>query len=440
MFVDEIFKVLEVIDKNYWSYIGIYIVVLSGIFFTYKSKFYQYRALGYFKENIASIHLSSKNDSLIGLSPFRLYFASVGGMIGLGNVVAVTSALLIGGPGALFWLWVTAIFGMLIKYSEIYLGIKYRVKSDEGSYHGGSIYYLQQAFKTKAVSIIAAILLGIYGVEIYQFAIVTDNLTKLANNIYPVEKIFVLITFLAIVLYSSFGGIKRLANICSGVMPVFIIGYIIVCLFIIFANFRILPDIIWLVLKSAFTGHSAAGGFLGSTMLIAAQQGIARAVYSGDIGIGYDSIIQSETKILHPEKQANMAIFASTTDAIICTMSIMVSLLTGSWLTPGVDPSQCVSLALSKYFPFVDLFMSGLIFVAGYTTIIAYLAVGVKCALYLSPKRGLRLYFIYATCSFLFFSYVDQSRLLTIMSLSGGMLVLINIIGILRLRNEIKFN
>jgi AGCS family alanine or glycine:cation symporter len=442
MLMDNIFNMLEKLDAFYWSYIGIYLVVLSGIYFTIKSKFYQLRILGSFKENIANIYSSSDNANIKGLSPLRLYFASVGGMIGLGNVVAVTSALLIGGPGALFWLWVTAIFGMLIKYSEIYLGIKYRVENNDGGYHGGSIYYLQHAFKTKGVSIVAAILLGIYGVEVYQFAIVSDNLTKIISTIYPIDKIFIVTMLMALVLYSSFGGIKRLANICSGLMPIFIIVYILVCLYIVFMNITAVPAMFLLVIKSAFFGHAPIGGFVGSTMLMAAQQGIAKAVYSGDIGIGYDSIIQSETKITDPMKQANMAIFASTTDAIICTMSIMVALLTGAWQNVGVDPGECVAQALSSHLPisFVNIFMSGLILVAGYTTIIAYLAVGVKCALYINPKFGYRLYLLYAGCSFLFFSFYDPTELLILMSLSGGALVLFNIIGILKLRKEIRFN
>ena len=433
-------KYLFAIDNFFWSYIGIYIVLISGVYFTIRSNFYQLKILANFKKNISQIFINKTDiNQARGISPLRLYFASVGGMIGLGNVVAVTSALLIGGPGALLWLWVAAIFGTLIKYCEIYLGVRYRVQNNNGSYHGGSIYYLQHAFKTKYVSILAAILLAIYGVEIYQFTVVSQSLTKIISHIYPVEQYIVVILLLILVIYSSFGGIKRLANICSTVMPVFIIFYFIVCMIIVLANIKILPASLLLVLKSAFTGHAALGGFAGSTIIMAAQQGIARAVYSGDIGIGYDSIIQSETQLTNPALQAKMAIFASLTDVLICTMSILVSLLTGSWHQIGATASECVANALAGYFPYMDVFMASLFFVAGYTTIIAYLAVGAKCASFLNSKYGSKLYLLYATIAFIFFSSFHESILLLIMGLISGPLVVINIMGIIKLRKEIKF-
>jgi AGCS family alanine or glycine:cation symporter len=439
MIIDHIFQYLSLVDSLYWSYIGIYIVVLTGLYFSFKSKFYQLQVIGNIKKTVRNVHYSAK-DGEDGISPFRLYFASVGGMVGLGNVVAVITAILIGGPGALFWLWIAAICGMLIKYSEVYLGVKHRVKGANNTYHGGSIYYLREAFKKPYASIIAASLICVYGIEIFQFKIVTEDLTEVINNIVPVKQFYVMLGFLALVLYSSFGGVKRMANICSLLMPAFIIIYMISCLVVLISNYNLIPATLMLVLKSAFTGHAPLGGFAGSTMLIAAQQGIARAVYSGDIAVGYDSIIQSETKVVHPEKQASLAILSSFTDTIICTMSILIVLITGVWTeVPLNHVSEAVSTALSGYIPYIKIFMSALIFLAGYTTIIAYLTVGTKCASFLSPKYGRNIYVVIATIAFIMFSFIDSSKLYIIMSLTGGALVFINTLGIIRLRKEVKF-
>ncbi len=173
---------------------------------------------------------------------------------------------------------------------------------------------------------------------------------------------------------------------------------------------------------------------------MASQLGTARAVYSGDIAIGFDSIIQSETKALRPEHQARLAIFAGATDSLICTMSILVVLLSGIWCSdPTLLDSECVSQALAGHVPYANLFMAVLIFLTGYTTVIAYLAVGTKAARFIFPRYGKMIYFVLAVAGFLTFSYLDQSFALLIMSLSGGLLMPINLLGIWRLRKEIAF-
>jgi len=171
---------------------------------------------------------------------------------------------------------------------------------------------------------------------------------------------------------------------------------------------------------------------------MAIQLGTARAVYSGDLGIGYDAIIQSESKARDPGTQACLSIFGVATDSIICTMSILVVLATGIW-TSNINACHAVSHGLGRFFPHMDLFMALLIFIAGYTTLIAYLAVGEKAMRWLFPKWGSRVYFIYAACSFFAFSFLDQCNVMTVMMLSGGLLMLTNLLGVWKLRHEISF-
>jgi AGCS family alanine or glycine:cation symporter len=175
---------------------------------------------------------------------------------------------------------------------------------------------------------------------------------------------------------------------------------------------------------------------------VAAQSGMSRAVYSGDIGIGFDAIIQSESQSQKPEHQARMAIFSLLTDSIVCTMSMMVVLMTGVWnIHTSMQASEYVSLALSNYFPGIPYFMAVFFFIAGFTTIIAYFAVGLKSARFLLPSHGEKLYYAYALLAFPFFSYCEfgQSRVFLVMTLSGGLLMMFNIAGIVKLRKEIKF-
>lgn len=357
-------------------------------------------------------------------------------MVGLGNIVAVITAIIIGGPGALFWLWIASFAGMLIKYSEIYLGVKYRVKNKSGGYDGGPMYYLKEAFGSPLIPMIVSVLLCIYGVEVYQFVIITDTLA----STFSLNRHLIIALLIVAIIYSGLGGIKRLANICTIMMPAFMITYVIMCLYVIGLNIHELPDVLATVFHGAFNGHAPIGGFVGSSMIMVAQQGIARAVYSGDIGIGYDSTIQSETRTQHPERQARMAVFSVLTDSLICTMSMLVVLVTGLWkIATPMQASEYVAAALGMHFPGIPYFMAVFFFLAGYTTLIAFFAVGLKCANFLYPRFGKALYYLYAISSFIFFSFFDQSKVILVMSLSGGLLMLFNVAGIFKLRHKIKF-
>lgn len=437
--IDTIFNMLAVIDDFFWSYIGFLIIVLCGLYFSFKCKWFQFRVLMSPVKTLKELQQSSSQQTR-GTNPFKLYFASVGGMVGLGNMVAVITALIIGGPGALLWLWIAAFLGMIIKYCEIYLGVHFRVQNDSGGYDGGPMYYLQRAFTSrflqKAMPIVVSILLCIYGVEVYQFVVIVDTLTDLTQ----VDRLWVILILLAMTLYTGFGGVKRLANVCSLLMPIFMVVYSAMCLWVIGAHLSVLPSILLDVFQSAFTGSAPLGGFAGSTMLLAAQQGIARAVYSGDIAIGYDSIIQSETKSPQPASQARLAIFGVMGDLIFSTMGMLMVLCTGLlWSGEGLKASEYVAHAMGTVFPHAKFFMGFFIFLAGWTTIVGYIVVGTKTAKYLSPRYGFAAYILYATISLLAFSYVEQTQVLLLMSICGGLLLLCNVTGIIKLRREIKF-
>lgn len=433
---DSLLSILEKADDIFWSYIGVYLVLLPGIYLTLKSKFFQFKVLAKPKSLFTSLAQVSKNKNDPGINPFKLYFASVGGMIGLGNIVIIITSVTAGGPGVLFWLWFSAFAGMIIKYAEIYLGIKYRKSNQKGGFDGGPMFYLKAAFKTNITPILACLLLCIYGIEISQFKIISDTMA----STFQLNTKLVTVILLLLVLYASIGGIRRLANTCSILMPIFIIMYITMCIWIIGINIHKLPETLYTVFKGAFIGHAPLAGFVGSSAMMAMHFGIARAVYSGDIAIGYDSVVQSETKSQHPELQAKLAIFGQLTDTIICTCSILVVLITGVWSDPLVkEPSSYIIKALSMHFSYVDLFMTLLFFAAGYTTIIAYFAVGMKSAKYIHRRIGPRIYIAYAIIAFIATNYVNQYIPILIMSLSGGLLVMLNIAGIIKLRNDIKF-
>ncbi len=431
----DVITVLNKIDAFFWDYIGVYLILIPGLYFTVKTKGFQFRVIKDYKNVLRSLYKIGQQKNMPGISPFKLYFASVGGMIGLGNIVAVVVAVTIGGPGALFWLWIAAFAGMLIKYSEIYLGVTHRVKTKSG-FDGGSMFYLGKAFGNKIIPISACIMLCIYGVEVFQFKVINDTI---AQN-FAIDSNIVMFLMLLLTVYTGIGGIKRLANICSFLMPPFMIIYILMCLWIIITNYQVLPDLIVSIFKYAFSAHAPIGGFAGSTVLLTIHHGVARAVYSGDIAIGYDSVVQSETRSKHPELQAKLAIFGQLTDVTICTFSLLIVLITGVWQDKIIqEPSAIITKALAMHFPYIDIFMTVLFFLAGYTTILAYFSVGMKSAKFIHHKYGKIIYIIYAIVAFISTKFIDQTNLIMLMSVCAGILVLLNISGIIKLRKEIKF-
>jgi AGCS family alanine or glycine:cation symporter len=434
--MDSAFNIIRFADDFYWSYIGWALITGSGIYLTFLSKGLQFRALFNFRSNLKEIYKEGNNKENDGIHPFKLYFASVGGMVGLGNIVFISTAIMIGGPGSIFWTILASLSGMLLKYSEIYLGVKYRVQNPNGGFNGGPMYFLQKAFKPKIFAYVFAFLLCLYGVEISNFLIIVDRL----EYSFEINRYVIIIALLIAVLYSALGGISRLANICTIIMPVFMLGYIIFSVYVIACNASLLPEFFKTVLVSAFTGHAQVGGFVGSTMILSAYLGISKTVYSGDIGIGYDSIVQSETRIVNPKKQATLAIYALFTDTLICLLTNVMIGVTGTWYSLNhLVPSDVVAQLLSGYIPYSDLFMTLLLFFAGFTTIIAFLATGVKCAEFIHPKYGRIIYLMYAVFAFIFFCNFSQVNVMIIMGLLSGLLVLLNVCGILRLRKDIEF-
>jgi len=433
--MNSFFQFLNTIDSFIWEYAGVAGLVILGVYFTVVSRFYQIRKFGsivrlfirFFKEEE---HIER------GVHPLKVFFASIGGTIGIGNIIGVCTAVQIGGPGALVWIWLTALAGMLMKYCEIYLGMKYRVDLPCGGYHGGPMYYLRKVPGGKFLAIFASIFLCIYGVEVFIFRVITESFV--VN--FDIDRYLTALVFLPMVLFAGAGGVKRVGEICSMLIPVFLSLFGGMTFYVLWQNAERIPIELMNVIHYAFTPHAAVGGFAGSTILMTVSQGVKNACYTADIGIGYASVIHSESSSTEPQDQASMGIFGIFLDTfVVCTMSILLVLVTEVWKEP-MDSSLLVQAALTKHFPHMNIFMPIFIFLLGYSTIIAYFCVGLNCAEYLAPRWGKVIYYIYSICALLIFSIIGTAEARMIMSLSGGMLLLMNAYGFFFLRKDVKFD
>ncbi len=432
--IDPIFSFLDAINTFIWGHLAFLLIVGMGIYFSLRSRFFQVREFGSIGRTFVSF-LTEKASAGAGIHPLKVFFAAIGGCIGIGNVVGIVTAVQIGGPGALFWTWIGGICGMVIQYSEVYLGMRHRVKNQSGSYDGGPMYYLPFAYKGKWIALLISLLLCIYGVEIFMFNVMADSM---ALN-WEIDEIWIVAGLLIATIVVALGGIKRVGEVCSALIPIFVILYVAMAVWVLIQNGSALPSVFHEIFMGAFSAQAAKGAFAGSTVALAISMGLSRGAYSGDIGVGYTSVIYAESRTQKIGRVASMTIIAIFLDTfVICTLSVLVVLATGHWHS-GIDISIMVQEALGLYFPYMHLFMPFFLFLLGYTTILAYFVVGVKCAKFLSPKWGPPLYYLYACIALPLFAFVDPSQAFIVMSLAGALLLLFNLTGIFLLRKEVTF-
>ena len=430
------FYYLDYLDNIVWSYLSIPTILLLGFYLSYKSHWTQIFKFG----RVLSVFFNFfkyTEPNKRGTHPLKVFFAGISGSIGISNVIGVCTAVQFGGPGAIFWLWVASLFGMIVKYAEIYLGIKYRIANKEGGYDGGPMYYLQHATSLSIIPSLACVLLCIYGADVYIFRTVTHALV----DTWGFNQYLTVATLILLILVGIEKGVERVGTIASFIIPIFLFGFIACSLFIFGKNLELLFTNLGIILTSAFTGHAAVGAFTGASVLMGISYGMKRACYAGDIGIGYASVIHSETEEQDAAKQASLGIFSIFLDAfVVSTISMLLVLVTGVW-DQGLHESEAVSAALSTALPHIQYIWPFFIFLLGYSTLLTILTAGKKAAKFLSPKHGEWWYTVFAALNFSIFSFFGTNQqMLGIMSLVGGLLLIINLYGMVQLVNNISFS
>jgi len=432
--MEPIFQFLSLANNFLWSYVVFVLLVGLGAYFSIRSRFFQIRKFPAILRSFVAFMRETSSDKR-GIHPLKAFFAAVGGCIGIGNVVGICTAVEIGGPGAIFWAWIGALCGMLIQYTEVYLGLKHRVKNTSHNYDGGPMYYLPVAYKNKWIAPVICILLAFYGVEIFMFNVMADSMS--VN--WGVD-LWIIVLGLCIATFGvALGGIKRVGEVCGAIIPVFIILYFCMSVWVLANHYAEIPNMFRQIFAGAFTAQAAQGGFAGSTVMLGISMGLSRGAYSGDIGIGYTSIIYAEGRTRQFQRLSSLTIFGLFLDTfVVCTLSVFVVLATGFWKS-GIDVSLMVQESLALHFPYMNYFMPFFLFLLGYTTILAYFVVGVKCAKFLSPKWGPVLYYCYAAISLPLFAFTKAEHAFTVMSLAGALLLLLNVYGMYLLREEVVF-
>ncbi|GGH62475.1 alanine/glycine:cation symporter family protein [Rothia aerolata] len=373
------------------------------------------------------------------ISQFQALTTALAATVGTGNIVGVATAISIGGPGALFWMWVTAIFGMASKYSEAFLGVRFRTKDSKGEVSGGPQYYLQRGIKGgfgKFLALFFAIaaVLASFGI---------GNMTQgnsIATNLettFDVPLAFTGSILALLTLFVLLGGIKSIAKVTSGFVPVMIIFYIGGALYIIGANASMIPTALGEIFTDAFTGTSAVGGFAGSAMIYAIQYGVARGIFSNESGMGSAAIAASAANTTHPVRQGVVSMTQTFIDTIIVvTCTGLVLIVTGAWhQSEGgelISASTMTNWAFSETIGPIGgwIVTIGLVLFA-YSTILGWAYYGERCMERLFGRRGVVPYRIFFSAIVFIGCTQELETVWTFSDIANGLMAIPNLIGIL---------
>jgi AGCS family alanine or glycine:cation symporter len=414
-----------------WGIPLLVLLVGTGLLLTIRLRCLQVRLLGH---ALYETFVRPKSNEQGDISHFQALMVALAATIGTGNIIGVATAISIGGPGALFWMWVTAALGMATKYAEGVLAVKYRVVDENGEMAGGPMYYLERGLGQKWLGVLFALFGSIAAFGIGN----TVQANAVAGNLKETFNIDPLATGIALALLTGvviLGGIKNIGRVAAVMVPVMAIVYVAGCLVILFRYANEVPDAIWLVFHDAFTGTAATGGFLGAAVMIAIQKGVSRGVFSNESGMGSAPIAAAAAKTNEPCEQALVSMTGTFIDTIIiCTMTGLVLIVTGVWHS-GAAVSVLTKSAFDIGLPgnsggYIVTF--GIVFFA-YSTIIGWAYYGEKCIEYLLGVKALFPYRLLYAALVMVGAGIKLELVWNFADVMNGLMAVPNLIGLLGL-------
>ena len=383
-----------------WGWPTIILILGTGIFITIRLKFMQVTK---FKHTMSTtivptlkgIGKKKEKDTVNSISQFEAFCSAISGTIGTGNIIGVTSAILTGGPGAVFWMWVSAFFGMLTNYAENVLGLFYRKKDKNGDFSGGPAYYLSEGAKIKWLGFLAAIfcVIAAVGMSAVQTNKITDAISNATGNSDTWLKLLIGCAVAILIALIILGGIKRIGKVASILVPFMTIIFFIMAIIIVFANLNALPKAIGSIFKYAFNFKSAGGGILGYNIATVIRKGMARGVFSNEAGLGSSVIAHSASETREPVKQGLWGIFEVFLDTfIVCTLTAIIILTSFDFSELSIltnSDTQVAMGAFSRTFGTTGkIFFSIMLPVFAFTTILAWSYYGEKSTEFIFSKTG----------------------------------------------------
>lgn len=426
------YQILSSMDSFVWGPPLLVLLVGTGIYLSARLGLLQVFKLPKALKLIFTAESKGQGD----ISSFAALATALAATIGTGNIVGVATAIKLGGPGALFWMWVAAFFGMATKYSEGVLAIKYRTKDANGEVAGGPMYYIVNGLGKHWKPL--AIVFSIFGVMVALLGSGTftqvNSITESLNNAFGLPATIVSIILAIIVAIIIFGGIQSISKVAEKIVPFMAIIYILAAVIVLIFNAgNILPSIA-LILKSAFTGQAATGGFAGATMMIAIQSGIARGVFSNESGLGSAPIAAAAAKTEEPVEQGLVSMTGTFIDTIIvCTLTGLAIIVTGGWSSNlnGATLTQHAFATVFGNFGVFALTISLVLF--AFTTILGWGYYGERCFEFLFGTRAIPVYRLIFVLMVALGGFLKLELIWVLADIVNGLMAIPNLVALLGL-------
>ena len=425
-------EILNEIDAFVWGPPLLVLLVGTGILLTFRLKLLQVFKL----PQALGLIFSAKNDGSGDVNSFKALCTALAATVGTGNIVGVATAIKAGGPGALFWMWMAAFFGMATKYSECLLAVKYRTVDANGNISGGPMYYIENGLGKKYKPL--AVMFAVFGVLCAYFGIGTfaqvNSIVEITQISAGIPVVYTGIALTVVVAAVTIGGLKSIATVAAKVVPAMALLYFLttVGIMIVFADQ--VPAAIATVLNSAFTPTAAQGGFLGATVMLAMRSGVARGVFSNESGLGSAPIVAAAAKTKWAAEQGLISMTGTFIDTIIiCTLTGLSLVVSGVWCGP-LNGAAMTESAFTMAFPAFGsmLLLVGLVLFA-FTTILGWNYYGERCVEYLLGVKAILPYRIIFICLIACGPFLKLEEIWVLADIVNGLMAIPNLIALIAL-------
>jgi len=432
--MDRLNDLLITLSDLLWGWPMIILLLGTHIFLTVRLKFPQ-------RHLIKAIRLSVKRDpnATGDVSQFGSLATALAATIGTGNIIGVATAIALGGPGAVLWCWLTGVFGISTKYAEGLLAIKYRVKTEDGKMLGGPMYALERGLGWKWLAVLFAIFTAIASFGIGN-TVQANAIATVANESYHISPYitgaFVCLLTGAVVL----GGVKSIARVCGMLVPLMAFLYVVGCIYILFMNADYLLPALYLIIEAAFSPEAAGGGFVGSTVMMAARFGIARGLFSNESGMGSAPIVAAAAQTRNPVRQALVSSSGTFWDTvIICALTGLV-IVSSVIAYPDIDFDNGATLTKAAFskIPYVGtpLLTFGLLTFA-FSTILGWCYYGERAVEYLKGKLWVKIYRVFYISAVFIGSVMNLSLVWNLADCMNALMAIPNLLSLLFLNGII---
>ena len=429
--------------QNYMSnYILVIALLGAGLWFSIRLGFIQVRGFGEsMRRTFGGLFSKKGKAGKDGMSSFQALATAIAAQVGTGNIAGAATAIAVGGPGAIFWMWISAFLGMSTIFAEAVMAQKFKQVSDDGTVTGGPVYYIRGAFKGTFGKVLAAIfaVLIIFALGFMGNAVQSNSIAASWNTAFGIPKIAMGIFVAVVSLFVFTGGMKRIAKVTELIVPIMAAFYIVGSLIVIFANVTAIPAAFHDIIVGAFKPAAVAGGAMGATLKLAVQKGVARGLFSNEAGMGSTPHAHAVAKVKHPVEQGFVAMIGVFIDTfVILNLTALVIITTGS-RTTGLTGAQLSQYAFSTlYGKFGEIFIAICMLFFAFSTIIGWYFFGEANIRYLFGAKAVKIYSIIVCICVALGSLQEVELVWNMADCFNSMMVIPNAIALVALSGLVK--